>query len=258
MVLIMFPFYLTLVSSFKTTGELTTNFFGIPSGLYLENFKRIFAKNDYFYALFNSFQITAIGLVLCAVFLPMAAYPLARRMHRSKVFKGLFIFMIASLFIPFIVRMMPVIKLLNAWGLANKYGLILIYLGGSTCEGVFLITGYLATVPTELEEAAYIDGASTCRVFFSIVYMVIRPIVATVVIKNGLWFWNDFLLPNLLLRSPKERTLVLFQYNFKGEYATEYPLVFACFLLAMMPIMIFYFFMQKNIISGIMTGSVKG
>jgi raffinose/stachyose/melibiose transport system permease protein len=258
LVLIIIPFYLTLVSAFKNSNELLGNFFGPPSGLYLENFAAIFAKKDYFYAVFNSFQITATGLVLCAVCLPMAAYPIARRMHSNRLFKGLFLFMISGIFVPFIVRMLPMIKLLNAWGFANKFGLILIYLGGATCEGVFLITGYLATVPTELEEAAYIDGASTRTVFFRIVYPVIRPIVATVVIKNGLWFWNDFLLPNLLLRTPKERTLMLFQYNFRGEHATDYPLVFACFLLSMLPILIFYFFMQKNIIAGLISGSVKG
>jgi raffinose/stachyose/melibiose transport system permease protein len=258
LVLIMIPFYLTFVSAFKNSNELLSSFFSPPSGLYLENFVMIFSKKDYFYAIFNSFQITAVSLALCAVCLPMAAYPIARRMNTSRLFKALFLFMISGIFVPFIVRMLPVIKLLNSWGLANKFGLILIYLGGATCEGVFLITGYLASVPMELEEAAYIDGASTRSVFFKIIYPVIRPIVATVVIKNGLWFWNDFLLPNLLLRTPKERTLMLFQYNFKGEHATDYPLVFACFLLSMLPIMIFYFIMQKNIIAGLISGSVKG
>lgn len=258
LVLILTPFYLTVVSAFKTTAQLHNNFFGLPESLYLDNFSRIFSKNDYFYGLWNSLFITITSVILCAVCLPMAAYPVARRMHGSRVYKFLYIYMVAGIFVPFIVRMMPVINLLNTWKLANKWGLILIYLGGATCEGIFLITGFLSTIPTDLEEAAYIDGAGTARVFFHVVYPVITPIVATVAIKNSLWFWNDFLLPSLIMRKPQERTLVLFQYNFKGEYATEYPMVFACLLLAMLPIMVFYFFMQKSIINGIMTGSIKG
>ena len=89
-------------------------------------------------------------------------------------------------------------------------------------------------------------------------YPVMKPIIITVLIKNCLWFWNDYLLPSLVLKLPEERTLILFQYNFKGEHATQYPLVFACLLVSMLPMMVFYFFMQKQIIGGMMAGAVKG
>ena len=188
----------------------------------------------------------------------MAAYPISRRMRTSKVYSFLYYYMLAGIFVPFLVRMIPVIKLLNSMNLANQTGMILIYLGGATCEGVFLITGYLASVPTDMEEAAYIDGTNTFQVYTQIMYPVMKPIISTVLIKNCLWFWNDYLLPSLLLKLPEERTLVLFQYNFKGEHATQYPLVFACLLVSMLPMMIFYFFMQKQIIGGMMAGAVKG
>ncbi len=256
--LIAVPFYLTIVSAFKTNAELYSGFFRLPQGLYLENFSFIVSKPTFWVSLFNSVKVTFVGLLGCAVLLPMASYPIARRMGGSRVYRFLYFFMVAGIFVPFVVRMMPVIKLLNSLGIADQRGLLLLYLGGATCEGVFLITGYLASVPNDLEEAAYIDGASTLQVFTRIMYPVMQPIIVTVLIKNGLWFWNDFLLPSLLLKTPEQRTLVLFQYNFKGEYATQYPLVFACLLVAVLPMMVFYLFMQKHIIGGMMAGAVKG
>lgn len=258
LIIVAIPFYLTIVSAFKTDMELYTRFFALPQTLNLDNFKTIFDKPTFLTSFFNSLKITILGLAGCAIMLPMAAYPISRRMRSSKIYNFLYYYMLAGIFVPFLVRMIPVIKLLNSMNLANQSGLLLIYLGGATCEGVFLITGYLASVPTDMEEAAYIDGASTFQVFTQIMYPVMRPIISTVLIKNCLWFWNDYLLPSLLLKLPEERTLVLFQYNFKGEYATQYPLVFACLLVSMLPMMIFYFFMQKQIIGGMMAGAVKG
>ncbi len=258
LVLVLIPFYLTVVSAFKEDLELYTYFFALPKTLNLNNFKTIFEKPVFLSSLLNSFKLTLISLIGCAILLPMAAYPISRRMNSSKVYHFLYYYMVAGIFVPFLVRMIPVIKLLNNMNLANQTGLVLIYLGGATCEGVFLITGYLASIPNDMEEAAYIDGASTFQVYTRIMYPVMKPIIITVLIKNCLWFWNDYLLPSLLLKLPEERTLVLFQYNFKGEHATQYPLVFACLLVSMLPMMIFYFFMQKQIIGGMMAGAVKG
>lgn len=258
LVLVLIPFYLTVVSAFKEDLELYTHFFALPRTLNLNNFKTIFEKPVFFTSFFNSVKLTVISLLGCGLMLPMASYPIARRMHGSKVYHFLYYYMVAGIFVPFLVRMIPVIKLLNSMNLANQFGLVLIYLGGATCEGVFLMTGYLASVPRDMEEAAYIDGASTFQVYTRIMYPVMKPIIITVLIKNCLWFWNDYLLPSLLLKLPEEYTLVLFQYNFKGEHATQYPLVFACLLVSMLPMMVFYFFMQKQIIGGMMAGAVKG
>ena len=255
---IIVPFYLTIVSTFKDNMELFSHFFALPSRLNLSNLETIFEKPYFGISFLNSLKITVICLAGCAVFLPMAAYPVARRMHMDRGYRFLYYFMVAGIFVPFIVRMMPVVKLLNSLGIADQRGLMLLYLGGATCEGIFLMTGYLASVPCDLEEAACIDGASTLQVFVRIMYPVMKPIIVTVLIKNGLWYWNDYLLPSLLLKTPDERTLVLFQYNFRGEHATQYPLVFACLLVSMLPMLLFYFFMQKQIIGGMMSGAVKG
>ena len=252
------PFYLSIVSSFKTQADLSRNFFGLPTTATLENYFEIIHKGDFLPALFNSVMITVISLIGFAILLPMASYPISRRMGTSKIYTILYFYMLASIFIPFQVKMIPIVKLMNTLGLANQYGLILLYLAGSTGEGIFLMAGYLSSLPTDMEEAAYIDGANTVQVFRHVMLPIMRPIIATVLIKNCLWVWNDFMMPSMVLRLPEDRTLPLFQYAFQGEYATNYPLVFAAFVMAMIPMMIFYCFMQKNIIEGMMNGAVKG
>lgn len=256
--IIAIPFYLSLVSSVKTQSELSRNFFGLPVKATLENYFTIMQKGDFLPALSNSFVITVVSLAGFAILLPMASYPISRRMGTSRIYMMLYYYMLASIFIPFQVKMIPIVKLMNSLNIANRWGLILLYLAGSTGEGMFLMTGYLSTVPTDMEEAAYIDGASTRQVFTQIIAPVMRPITATVLIKNCLWVWNDFMMPSMVLRLREDRTLPLFQYAFQGEYATNYPLVFAAFVMAMIPIMIFYCIMQKNIIEGMMSGAVKG
>ena len=256
--IIAIPFYLSLVSSVKTQSELSRNFFGLPVKATLENYFTIMQKGDFLPALSNSFVITVVSLAGFAILLPMASYPISRRMGTSRIYMMLYYYMLASIFIPFQVKMIPIVKLMNTLNIANRWGLILLYLAGSTGEGMFLMTGYLSTIPTDMEEAAYIDGASTWQVFTQIIAPVMRPITATVLIKNCLWVWNDFMMPSMVLRLREHRTLPLFQYAFQGEYATNYPLVFAAFVMAMIPIMIFYCIMQKNIIEGMMSGAVKG
>ena len=256
--IIAIPFYLSLVSSVKTQSELSRNFFGLPVKATLENYFTIMQKGDFLPALSNSFVITVVSLAGFAILLPMASYPISRRMGTSRIYMMLYYYMLASIFIPFQVKMIPIVKLMNMLNIANRWGLILLYLAGSTGEGMFLMTGYLSTIPTDMEEAAYIDGASTWQVFTQIIAPVMRPITATVLIKNCLWVWNDFMMPSMVLRLREDRTLPLFQYAFQGEYATNYPLVFAAFVMAMIPIMIFYCIMQKNIIEGMMSGAVKG
>lgn len=258
-VLIAVPMYLTIVSTLKTDGELMSHFFALPSSPSLDTYKEIFAKGEYFTSLKNTLLITGVVLMAEILLLPMFSYPIARRMNSSSYYKFLYYFAIIGIFIPFQVKMFPMIKLLNAMGLSNRIGLIFYYLGIQTCDGVFLISGYLASISDELEEAAYIDGASTCNVFFRIVYPLMKPIVATMIIKNGLWVWNDYFSPSLILaKSRAWRTLPLFQYAFKQESYTEYSMLFTAIVLSIIPIMLIYIVAQKQIIGGMMTGAVKG
>ena len=131
-------------------------------------------------------------------------------------------------------------------------------ISSSTCESVFLLVGYMSAIPRDMEEAAYIDGAGTFLTYRTIVFPLLKPMLATVLIRQGLWMWNDFMLPLITLnRSWKYWTLTLFQYNFQTDYAVDYSLTFATFVMSMLPILVFYCFMQKAIIGGLTSGAVK-
>ena len=256
---IIFPFYLTIVSSLKDMSDIFSNFFGLPKKLSLDNFRYVLSKPDYFIALKNTVIITGISVVAMITFLPMCSYAISRRRTTSKFYNFLYFFMVAGIFIPFQVKMPPLIKLMSQIGMLNRTGAILLYIANSTCEGVFLMVGYLSAIPKDLEEAAYIDGASTHQVFRMIVRPVMSPIISTVVIKNSLWIWNDYFMPSLVLnQSNLNRTLTLYQYSFRTENSTNFTIVFAVMLLSILPILIAYCIFQKQIVAGMMEGAVKG
>jgi raffinose/stachyose/melibiose transport system permease protein len=141
----------------------------------------------------------------------------------------------------------------------NRRGLVLIYITYALCQGVFLFVAYFKSVPLEIEEAAEIDGCGILRTFFQIIYPLVKPMTATVIILNTLWIWNDFLLPLLILNKQASFwTLPLFQYNFKSQFSFDYNLAFASFLFSIVPMLVFYGFLQKYIIKGLTAGSVKG
>jgi raffinose/stachyose/melibiose transport system permease protein len=149
---------------------------------------------------------------------------------------------------------------MNQLGMLNTNGIILLYIAYSTSEGVFLFVGYLSSIPADLEEAATIDGASTVIIFFRIMYPLLKPITATVLIRNALWVWNDFFMPLLVLnKSSKFQTLPLYLYMFRaGDAAIAYPLLFTVFFLSMFPMIVAYIFLQKQIVGGMMSGAIKG
>ncbi|PNV60127.1 sugar ABC transporter permease [Clostridium sp. chh4-2] len=256
---IFIPFYLTVVSALKNMGELFDNFFGLPKVWVLDNFKYVLSRPDYFMALGNSCLITGTAIVFMVLLLPMCSYAISRRRFNSKFYNFLYFFMVAGIFIPFQVKMLPMVKLMSQIGLMNRQGAILLYIANSTCEGIFLLVGYLASMPTDLEEAAYIDGATTNQVFCKIVRPIMKPIISTVVIKNSLWIWNDYFMPSLVLnQSNTYRTLTLYQYSFKAENTTNFTVAFAVMVLSVLPIFIIYCIFQKKIVAGMMEGAVKG
>ncbi len=256
--LVFFPFYLTVVSSLKDMSDIFSNFFGLPRHIVFDNFAYVLQRPDYFIALKNSAIITGVAIVAMVFFLPMCAYAISAEdlhpfLQLSLLFHG------SRYFYPFQVKMLPMVKLMSNIGLLNRTGAILFYIANSTCEGIFLLVGYLASMPTDLEEAAYIDGATTNQVFYKIVRPIMKPIISTVVIKNSLWIWNDYFMPSLVLnQSNLNRTLTLYQYSFRTENSTNFTIVFAVMLLSILPIFIVYCLFQKQIVSGMMEGAVKG
>ena len=257
--LILAPMVVVLFTAFKDNLEIAENWFAPPSGLYLENFQRLFKNNDIFYSFSNSIIITAASLIVTTLLIPLASYGVARPMAHNRWFRWFYYFLILGLFVPFQVKMIPLIMIASKLNMMNVWGIIVVYIASSTCEGVFLCAGYLQTLPPDLEEAAYIDGAGYWYTFWRIIFPLMKPIVATVAIQNALWIWNDFQLPLLMLnKSSHFWTLILYVYNFKTSYATDYGAIFASFLVSMLPIMVFYALMQKQIVGGLTSGAVKG
>lgn len=256
--LIILPLYVTVVTALKSNVQSAQSFFSLPIPIYLESFKEVLFSEKYYRALMNTVYITAIVLFGNVLIMPAMSYAVARRMPRSRWYRYVYFFLLLGIFIPFQVKMMPLVKMLSSLDMMNPTGLAILCISSSTCESVFLFVGYMGAIPVDMEEAAQIDGASTFLTYRAIVFPLLKPMMATVLIKQGLWIWNDFMLPLITLnRSWEDWTLTLFQYNFQTEYSINYSLTFATFVVSMMPLIIFYCFMQKMIIGGLTTGAVK-
>ncbi|MCK1213551.1 carbohydrate ABC transporter permease [Streptococcus uberis] len=256
--LMIIPLIVTIVSSFKPTAEITGNFFGLPKEFTLDNYQRLFQDgiSQYF---FNSSLLTVVGVGLIVAVVPMAAFSIARHMKRSKAFAIMYIFLIIGIFVPFQVIMLPMTKLMSVLDLNNHVGLILLYLAYAIPQTLFLYVGYIkAIVPEDMDEAATIDGCDKFTMYWKIIFPLLKPMHATVLIINALWIWNDFLLPLLVLNKDQNLwTLPLFQYNYQGMYFSDYGPSFASYVVGIIPILIVYLIFQKNIISGMTSGAVK-
>lgn len=256
--LILFPVYICITTTFKSPSESIKSFFTLPSSFYLDNYITVLSNPKLYYAYGNTIYVTVLSLLLCFLIMPAMSYAIARSMGQSKHYKRVYFFLLLGIFIPFQVRMMPLAKLVSSLKLLNQTGLVILYVAHATCESVFLYVGYLATISTNLEEAAYIDGATTFKTYVKVVLPLMKPMIATVLIREGLHIWNDFQLPLIVLnRSWKLQTLTLYQYNFQSEFSIDYNLSFACFMVASLPIVLFFIIMQKQVIGGLTSGAVK-
>ncbi|MDD6790288.1 MAG: carbohydrate ABC transporter permease [Lachnospira sp.] len=258
-ILILFPVYICLVTTFKGQSETATSYFSLPKSLYLGNFQEILNSPKLYYAYGNTLFITGISLIGSLILMPAMSFSISRGMRDSKVFRAIYFYLLVGIFIPFQVRMVPLVKLLTNIGMMNQVGLTILYIAHATCESVFLYTGYLNGISQSLEESAYIDGATTFIVYRKIILPLMKPIIVTVMIREGLATWNDYLLPLITLnKSWKMWTLTLYQNAFQSEFSVNYNQAFACFVLASLPVVIAYLILQKQIIGGLTAGAVKG
>ncbi|MRI82224.1 ABC transporter permease subunit [Aerococcaceae bacterium DSM 109653] len=255
---IIVPLYLTVVSSFKTTANITGDFFGLPNPFTWLNYERVFDDGLVIHFI-NSALITVVSIALITLFVPIAAYALSRNMKRHTNYRVIYFLLIIGIFVPFQVVMLPITKLMSNLGMMNVPGLIILYLTFAVPQSLFLYTGYIqGSVPSELDEAAEIDGASKLQTYFKVIFPILKPMHATTIILNALWIWNDFLLPLLILNRDKNTwTLPLFQYNYQGQYFLDFGPSFASYVIGIIAILIVYLRFQKNIISGMTSGSVK-
>ena len=257
--LILFPMYITLATTLKTSSESANSFFTLPKSLYLGNYQKVLEDSKLYYAYGNTLMVTLVSLIGEMIILPPMGFAVSRGMKDKKFFRGLYYFFLLGIFLPWQVRMMPVVKLMGWFNLLSPLGITLLYIAHATCESMFLYVGYLSTVSTSIEAAAYIDGASTFQIYSRVVLPLMKPILSTVLIREGLAIWNDFQLPLITLnRSYKMWTLTIYLNNYQSEYGVNYNEAFSCLILTCLPIIIFYVLMQKQIMGGLTSGAVKG
>nr|WP_260152983.1 carbohydrate ABC transporter permease [Hoyosella altamirensis] len=186
----------------------------------------------------------------------MVAYAIIRNWEH-RLFRYSFIYLLAGLFIPFTVVILPLIKQTSVLGLDNPAGVALIHIVGGIAFNTLLFCAFLRSIPTELEESARIDGASTWQVFWQVVFPLLGPMSATVGIFAFLNSWNDFILPQMLIANPSLQTLPVVQHIFQGEFNIEYNLAFASYLMALGPTLIAFIIAQRWVLSGVMRGAIK-
>ncbi|MEH7095377.1 carbohydrate ABC transporter permease [Neobacillus vireti] len=250
------PFYYLISNSLKPFAEILTNTSALPKTLMFDNYVNAFEKLNYLKVFTNSVIITVISNVVLVVFCSMAAYMLVRT--KKKISNVIFMTFVAAMIIPFQSIMIPLIRTAGNFGLLNSiWGLVIMYLGFGSGMTIFLYHGFIKGIPVELEEAAIIDGCTRFGVFWRIVFPLLKPITVTIVILNSLWIWNDYLLPSLVLQDPELKTIPLATFSFFGQYTKQWDLALAGLVLGIIPLLIFFFSMQKHIIKGITSGSIK-
>lgn len=254
--LFLVPFYYVFSNSLKPFAEILTNTSALPKILMFDNYVNAFEKLDFLKVFTNSLIVTIASNIVLVIFCSMAAYMLVRT--KKKISNIIFMIFIAAMIIPFQSIMIPLIKTAGNIGLLNSmWGLVIMYLGFGSGMTIFLYHGFIKGIPVELEEAAIIDGCSRFGVFWRIVFPLLKPITVTIVILNSLWIWNDFLLPSLVLQDPELRTIPLATFFFFGQYTKQWDLALAALVIGIIPLLIFFFSMQKHIIKGITSGSIK-
>lgn len=253
-----FPFAMVILNSFKERRTVVNDPLGLPSPVKWGNFTEAIDRMGYWQALLNSFIVTVISVAAIIVTSSMLAYYLART--KSKFSKTTFLVLVASMVVPFQALMIPFVGLFGKNGLnfpSNQYTIAFFYVGFGVALSTFLYHGFISNIPMSLDEAAAIDGAGPLMTFRRVIFPLLGPVTATVAIINALWIWNDYLLPSLMLVENDEKTIPLRTFVFFGQYTSDYGLAMAGLLLSIIPIVIFYFLMQRRIISGISAGAVK-
>lgn len=257
----MFPFVMVVINSLKQKRDIIKSPFSwlfTVKGLSFDNFVAAFTQMDFLNAIKNSLIITVSATVLVTVLAAMLAYFIVR--YDGWISRIMFALMVASMIIPFQAIMIPLVSIyggtLNV--LNHRITLIFMHTGFSMAMSVFMFHGFIrGSVPMALEEAAYLDGCTHTQTFFKVVFPLLKPIMSTTVILNALAFWNDFLLPSLVLTDKKLLTLPLSTYSFYGTYSADYGTIMAGLLLCVIPLLILYIALQRQIINGVVAGAVK-
>ena len=266
---VLFPFFLVVINSCKKTDDITRNpigFNGVSFSQLMQNLSDVINNTHFLFwqAFGYSVLITILSLVLLALFGSMAAWVICR--NKTKWSTVIYFTFIASMIIPFQVVMLPLISTFRDVGkfigipmLQSVPGIVFAYLGFGGAMTVFILNGFIKGVPFDLEEAASIDGCSPEQTFFRIIFPLLTPVITTVTILNGMWIWNDYLLPSMMLgQNGVVKTLPVAVQAFVGSYVKQWNMILAAAMLAIVPMIIVFLFAQRQIMDGMIEGAVKG
>lgn len=263
----LFPFFLVLINSAKTAFEVTQYPLVMPTdwGTLFKNVTTIWTSSNIRYpaSLVSSGIITSVSLLAISLLSSQAAWALVRT--KTKTSNAIFFIFVAAMVIPFQIVMFPLLSWLRTITgitgirlLRTYAGMILCYVGFGVSLSIFMYHGFIKSIPVELEEAATIDGCSRAEIFYRIIFPILSPIHATVLVLNGIWIWNDFLLPLLVLgKGNAIQTIPLAVSNFAGAFVKQWDLILTAILLAMIPVVICFLLAQKYIVKGMVAGSIK-
>lgn len=263
----MVPLMIVLVNASKTYQEVSANALSLPVrwGEFFANVRAVFTDRttNFTGAFLDSFVVTALSLAAMTLFSSMQAWVLVRR--KSKVSGAVFFLYVAAMVIPFQVIMCPMIYFFRNLGgflgiklLDTYHGIVFAYLGLGCSMSVFVFHGFIKNIPAALEESATIDGCSQCRLFFSVVFPLLRPVCLTVMILQGIWIWNDYLLPVMMLgTNGTVQTVPIAVKMFAGTYIKQWNLILATTVIAMVPVVAGFLLAQKHIIKGVIDGALK-
>lgn len=253
------PIFIVLYNSFKGKLYISRSPFALPNSTSfsrLANYVNGIDKTGFISAFGYSLFITVGSTAVIILFTSMTAWYITR--VKSKFTSCLYYLFVLSMIVPFQMVMFPMSKVANMLSLDNPLGIIIIYLGFGSGLSVFMFSGFVKSIPIDIEEAAMIDGCSPVKTFFLIVLPLLKPIAITIAILNVMWIWNDYLLPYLLLGTEYKTIPIAVQYLRGGYGAVDMGAMMAILVLAIIPIVIFYLTCQKHIIEGIAAGAVKG
>ena len=259
-VLFLVPIIIVIINSFKSRIYISSQPLKLPNAetfVALENYINGVTSSDFFSAFLRSLFITVVSVILIVLFASMAAWYIVR--SNSKITKGIYYMLVFSIIVPFQMVMYTMTYVANRANLDNLFGITFVYLGFGAGLSVFMFTGFMKSIPLEIEEAAMIDGCTPIQTFFKIVLPIAKPTCVTVTILQAMWIWNDYLLPSLVLDQRKYKTVPMAVQYLKGGYGSvDMGAMMGTLVLAIVPIIIFYLFCQRYIIEGVVAGAVKG
>lgn len=257
--LVIIPFLWMLLLSFKSNAEIFGSALSIPKSLNFDNYKRALETLNFAQLYKNTFFIVFVTMTIELIITFSSSFVLSRMIFKNNKLKTfIYSFLIIGLTISPFILLFPVYKINTILNLKEQAGLVLPYVASSISFNTLLFVGYLKQLPSEIDEAAVIDGCNLWQLITKIIIPMAKPVIATVVIFNVLYIWNEFPFASIMLKDPNNYTLSLGASFFKGKYNIDYAGIIASSIMMIIPQLVFYGIFQKNIVDGMTAGAVKG